>query len=156
MLMNADFRRERIAALPKKALKRIVLPELDREYTLNEIAIITSAGPARALGMKQKGHLGIGADGDVTLYNDNPDRQRMFGYPRYVIKAGKLAVEEGEIRTLSDGHEFVVQPDYNPEIEGYLRDRFEEHYTVRIENYPVDTERVHGLQFADCDYKKAP
>ena len=64
LLMNADFRRERIQALPKAALSRIVLPESNREYTLDEIAIITSAGPARALGMKQKGHLGVGADGD--------------------------------------------------------------------------------------------
>jgi len=59
---DADARRERVKALPAKALKRIVLAELNREYTLYEIAIITSAGPARALGLKQKGHLGVGAD----------------------------------------------------------------------------------------------
>ena len=40
---------------------------------LSEIAIITSAGPARALGLKQKGHLGVGADGDVTIYSAKPD-----------------------------------------------------------------------------------
>ena len=47
LLMNADYRRERVMKLPAKALKRIVLADLDREYTLYEIAIITSAGPAR-------------------------------------------------------------------------------------------------------------
>ena len=45
-------------ALPAKALERTVLADLDREYTLSEIAIITSAGPAKALGLPQKGHLG--------------------------------------------------------------------------------------------------
>lgn len=79
----------------------------------------------------------------------------MFGYPRYVVKGGELAVEEGEIRTLSDGHEFIVQPSYNPEIDGFLRDRFEEHYTVSFENYPVNAERVHGLQLAECAYRKS-
>ena len=59
LLMDADFRQEQIK-LPAKALKRIVLADLDREYTLSEIAIITSAGPARALGLSQKGHLGVG------------------------------------------------------------------------------------------------
>ncbi len=48
LLMDRDFRREQIQNLTPKALNRIVLPELDREYTLYEIAIITSAGPARA------------------------------------------------------------------------------------------------------------
>jgi formylmethanofuran dehydrogenase subunit A len=154
LLMNADFRRERVRALPEAALSRIVLADLDREYTLREIAIITSAGPARALGMKQKGHLGVGADGDVAIYNEKPDGELMFRYPRYVIKAGELAVEEGEIRTLNDGHEFVVQPSFNADIEGFLRERFEEHYTVSFENYPVDAERVHGLQTANCSYQK--
>ena len=34
--------------------------------------IITSAGPARALGLSQKGHLGVGADADVTMYPASP------------------------------------------------------------------------------------
>ena len=157
LLMNADFRRERVRALPEAALSRIFLDELDREYTLTEIAIITSAGPARALGMKQKGHLGIGADADLAIYNEKPDGEMTFRYPRYVIKAGELAVEEGEIRSLNDGHTgVVVQPAYNADIEGYLRDRFEEHYTISFENYPVDLERVHGLQMAECSYQKTP
>ena len=41
MLMNADYRRERVAKLPPKALKRTVLADLDREYSLLEIATIT-------------------------------------------------------------------------------------------------------------------
>jgi formylmethanofuran dehydrogenase subunit A len=154
LLMNADFRRERVRALPEAALSRIFLDEIDREYTLSEIATITSAGPARALGMKQKGHLGIGADADLAIYNEKPDGELTFRYPRYVIKGGELAVEEGEIRSLSDGHEFVVTPTYNADIEAYLRDRFEESYTMSFENYPVSLERVHGLQMAECSYKK--
>ena len=78
--------------MPAKALKRIVLADLDREYTLSEIAIITSAGPARTLGLSQKGHLGLGADADVTLYQENPDSGVMFEYPRYVIKSGEVVV----------------------------------------------------------------
>src|SRR5438874_3660548 len=49
LLMDADFRREQLKAVSPKVLNRIVLPELDRQYTLSEIAVITSAGPARAL-----------------------------------------------------------------------------------------------------------
>ncbi len=142
LLMDANFRRERVRALPEKALKRIVLAELTREYTLYEIAIITSAGPARALGMPQKGHLGIGADADVTLYNQNPDGEHMFRYPRYVIKAGEIVVEEGDIKQRMIGRGFVVKPAFDPKIEEFLKPLFQQVYTMSFENYPVELERV--------------
>src|SRR5262249_17376279 len=149
-LMNADVRKERVKKLPAKALSRIVLADIDRQYSLYEIAIITSAGPARALGLKQKGHLGVGADADVTIYNQNPDGEHMFRYPRYVIKAGEIVVEEGDIRNVRDGHEFIVKPKYDEKIEDFLKPLFQQQYTMSFENYPVELERVHGLQMADC------
>ena len=142
LLMSAEFRRERVKGLPKKALERMTLMDLDREYTLSEIAIIISAGPARALGLKQKGHLGVGADADVTIYNDNPDAYQMFKVPRYVIKGGEIVVEEGDIRQMPEGREFLVQPAYDEKIEDYLRPLFQQVYTMSFDNYPVEMERI--------------
>src|SRR5207253_404917 len=98
LLMDAEFRKQEVNKLPAEAQKRIVLADLDRQYTLSDVAIITSAGPARALGLSQKGHLGLGADADVTLYDSNPDGGVLFEYPRYVIKGGEVVVEDGQIR----------------------------------------------------------
>jgi formylmethanofuran dehydrogenase subunit A len=142
LLMDSEFRREQLKALPAKARKRIVLPDLDRQYTLYEIAIITSAGPARALGLSQKGHLGVGADADVAIYNDTKDAVRMFAYPRYVIKGGVVVLEEGEIRQTTEGRGFVVQPTYDPKIEEYIRPLFQQYYTMSFDNYPVELERI--------------
>jgi formylmethanofuran dehydrogenase subunit A len=153
LLMDASYRREWIKKLPPKALKRITLPDLNREYTLSEIAVITSAGPARALGMKQKGHLGVDADADVTIYHQKADGDFLFRYPRYVIKAGQIAVEDGDIRDLGEGHEFVVQPAYDPTIEDFLRPLFQQVYTMSFENYPVEPERVHGMQIVKLAQK---
>lgn len=150
LLMNADFRKERVRALPEKALSRIVLAELNREYTLYEIAIITSAGPARALGLSQKGHLGVGADADLSIYNENPDGVLMFRYPRYVIKAGEIAIEEGEIRTVHEGKEFLVHPHCDPGIEDYLRPVFQSQYTMSFDNYPVEIERIEHPDIRPC------
>ena len=144
MLMNADFRREQVKKLPAKALRRTVLADLDREYSLSEIATITSAGPARALGHSRKGHLGPGADADVTIYNDDPNREAMFGHPRYVLKGGEVVVEEGDIKKVVEGREFIVQPRYDRSIEEYLRPLFEDYYTVTFDNYPVEVERLEG------------
>jgi formylmethanofuran dehydrogenase subunit A len=151
LLMNADFRRERVKKLPAKALERIVLMDLDREYTLSEIAIITSAGPARALGLPQKGHLGVGADADVTIYNDYPEPERMFGYPRYVIKGGEVVLEEGEIRLTPQGREFIVQPAYDEKIEEFLRPAFQQVYTMSFDNYPVEMERIARPEIRACE-----
>ena len=149
LLMDAQFRKDQIKAINPKVLKRIVLPELDREYTLFEIAIITSAGPARCLGLPQKGHLGIGADADVAIYNENKDVCHMFSYPRYVIKSGEIVVEEGDVKHSIDGHSFVFKPQFDEKIEDYLRPVFQQVYTMSFENYPVEESRVHGMKRMD-------
>lgn len=154
LLMNADFRKEQIKKLPAKALSRIFLPELNREYSLYEIAIITSAGPARALGMSNKGHLGVGADADVAVFSRTDNQAEMFQYPRYVIKGGQVAVEEGEVRSTFSGHEFVSKPRFDESIEEYIRPVFQQYYTMSFENYPVELERVEGAQIHECEGKE--
>ena len=147
LLMDAGFRKEQLKKLSADAQSRIVLGELDREYTLSEIAIITSAGPARALGLLQKGHLGVGADADVTIYpKASAEGGPLFSYPRYVLKAGEVVVEEGEIRAVSEGREFIFKPSYDERIEDYLRPLFQKVYTMSFDNYPVEIERVRGAE----------
>ncbi|MFM7162314.1 MAG: formylmethanofuran dehydrogenase subunit A [Planctomycetaceae bacterium] len=142
MLMDASFRREQVAKLPEQALARTIIADLDREYSLSEIAILTSAGPARALGMTNKGHLGVGADADIAVYHDKPDGRFLFRYPRYVLKGGEIVVEEGEIRSLKRGNEFLVRPHFDPAVEQYLKPVFQQCYTMSFENYPVELERI--------------
>jgi formylmethanofuran dehydrogenase subunit A len=141
LLMDADHRRDCVKALPKRALKRMLLADLDRRYTLSEIAIVTAAGPARALGLSQKGHLGVGADADVAIYTRGADGVS-FGQPRYVIKSGEVVVDGGDLRPSVEGREFIVRPSYDPAIEEYLRPLFQKVYTMSFDNYPVEMERL--------------
>jgi formylmethanofuran dehydrogenase subunit A len=142
LLMDVEYRRECVRRLPEEAQKRIVLADLDRAYTLSEIAIITSAGPARALGFSQKGQLGVGADADVALYHANLDAGRMFESPRYVIKGGEVIVEDGQISAVSNGRQFLVQPSYDEHIAEFLRPAFQKVYTMSFDNYPVEMDRI--------------
>src|SRR5690606_24463248 len=82
LLMCADVRKESLQKLPDKIKRRIALPEIDREYTLYEIATAMSAGPAKALGLTRKGNMSIGSDADLVLYNEDADVARLFGHPR--------------------------------------------------------------------------
>ena len=138
LLMDREFRNEQLRRANRRAIERtVLLDDLDREYTLEEIAIVTRAGPARLLGLRDKGHLGAGADADVTVYDERADREEMFATPRYVIKAGRVVVREGELVEALAGDLLRVAAPHDPAVEDVLRDRFEERYTVQFDNYPV-------------------
>lgn len=150
LLMRADVRREAMKKLPDKIKGRIVLPEIDREYTLYDVATAMSAGPARALGLSHKGNLSIGSDADLVLYDYDENVVQMFSHPRYVIKGGELVLEDGEIREAPQGREYIVKPFLDPAIDEFMRPRFEDCYTMSFENYPVELERIEHPHLQDC------
>ena len=138
LLMDRSRREEMLSRVPAKVRERCTLADLDREYTLNEIAIITRAAPARMLGLRHKGHLGPGADADITIYQTDRDYQKMFAIPRYVLRAGEVVVEDGEIRSPVDGKLLHVAPRYDEDAVPDIQNWFEDNYTIRFRNYPVD------------------
>ena len=145
LLMSKDYRREVLKRLPERVKQACVLAELDREYTLSEIAIITRAGPARMLGLKSKGQLGVGADADICVYTPGSDIKTMFEVPRFVFKTGELIVEQGEIRQAPYGQVWCAEPDYDSGILPDVRKWFEDSYSIAFDNYPVGSEYlVHG------------
>jgi formylmethanofuran dehydrogenase subunit A len=138
LLMDRDRRKDALARLPPGIRRRTVLGDLDREYTLDEIAIITRAAPAKILGLDRKGHLGVGADADVTIYNSNSDIQKMFEMPRYVVRGGEVVVEDGEIRATPNGRLLHVAPSFDEAVVPHIREWFDRSYTIQFGNYAVD------------------
>jgi formylmethanofuran dehydrogenase subunit A len=138
LLMDRAYRDEKLKNVNQKMLAGSALADgIAREYTLNEIAIITRAGPARQLGLRQKGHLGVGADADITIYSRNADYAKMFSTPRYVLKAGILVVEEGQLRRAPAGKRIYVQPGYDDSLLRDLGKYFEAYSAIQLANYPV-------------------
>jgi len=150
LLMDRNYRQEVLKGVHPAVRARSTLADLQREYTLSEIAIITRAGPARILGLTHKGHLGPGADADITIYTPHEDKEQMFQLPRYVIKSGIVLVEEGEIRAEHLGKTLHVAPAYDPAIEGEIAEWFEQCYSVRFRNYPVSDSYLHAAQQVPC------
>jgi formylmethanofuran dehydrogenase subunit A len=143
LLMDKHYRQELLATVHPRVRANSVLADLNREYSLSEIAIITRAGPARILGLKHKGHLGPGADADITLYTPNENRETMFELPRLVIKDGRVIVEQGEIRNETYGKTLHVAPEYDREVEPDISRWFEESYSIQWRNYPVADSYLH-------------
>jgi formylmethanofuran dehydrogenase subunit A len=137
MLMDRSYRRDMLKSVPEKVRGQSVLGDLTREYTLSEIAIITRAGPARILGLKHKGHLGPGADADVTLYSPHENKEIMFRLPRYVIKSGRVIVDDCELREDFYGHALHVAPEFDHEVVPDIRQWFERSYSMQWSNYAL-------------------
>jgi len=127
------------------------LPELDREYSLYEIAVITRAGTAQRLGLDNKGHLGVGADGDVTIYADLDDREKMFSRPVYVFKDGILVAKEGRVICERPGNTLYVSPDFSPDIEKEIRGHIASNYTISFDHYPVRRDELSQGKQIPCE-----
>ena len=125
LLMDSAYRREQLKLVHPNVLKHSNLPDLDREYSLSEIAIITRAGPAKILGLENKGHLGVGADADITVYTPNSNFETMFAWPKMVVKAGEILVEDGEFRKQIVGNLIEACPEYNQELDQSIESWFE-------------------------------
>ncbi|WP_430913569.1 formylmethanofuran dehydrogenase subunit A [Methylobacterium sp. sgz302541] len=128
LLMDKEERDREIATLPKVVGERSSLPTLSREYTLSEVAQLTRSGPAKLLGLSDRGHLREGARADVAVYRDDKDRTAMFSRAKLVLKDGHTIVEDGEIVDWRAGRtlELSVEADTGMarRSDAYLKDRF--------------------------------
>src|SRR5207302_3075635 len=139
-LMDRGHRADTLKRLPPRLRGRSSLADLDREYTLADVAIVTRAAPARMLGLQHKGHLGPGADGDVTIYAPDDDKERMFSLPRYVVKAGEVILDDGDLRDPPNGRTLHVEPEFDRDVIPEIETWFARDYSLQFANYSVRDE----------------
>jgi formylmethanofuran dehydrogenase subunit A len=142
LLMDRSFRNDILSMLHPEAQKATHLASLDREYSLYEIAIMTRAGAARLVGLADRGHLGVGAAADITVYSDNPDREKMFSKPDYVFKDGTMVVKNGELINVTWGTTHVVKPEYDASIEKPLEKYFDRYHTMKLGNFKISNDEI--------------
>jgi len=150
-LMSRKAREKSLARINSIARNKLDLPDIDREYSFSEIAVVTRAGTANALGLKEKGHLGVGADADVAVYNINPTKidpsrdyrlvRRALKKAAFTIKDGRTVVKNGEIVETPIGRTYwvdsAVSEDLNAKVESQMRKTFAQYYTVQMDNYAM-------------------
>jgi formylmethanofuran dehydrogenase subunit A len=146
-LMSRNARERTIKRINKRARKKSLLSNIDREYSFYEIAVATRAGQAKALGLKNKGHLGVGADADVAIYKINPRQidpskeykkiRKAFKNTAYTIKNGEIVVKDGVIVKAVNGKTIWVDVKLSSpaEIKPDFKQKFREYWTVEYENY---------------------
>jgi formylmethanofuran dehydrogenase subunit A len=154
-LMSNERRMEMIEnrEVHKWVEKRSALTTLDREYDFNDIATVTRSAPAKILGMDERGHLGVGANADIAVYDLEPENfdptkaanastvEKAFGNALYTIKDGRILVKDGEIvKVVPSKHLWSNVEDYESEEQRILNKimpQFNKYYSVKFENYLV-------------------
>lgn len=142
LLMDRAFRNEQLARLHPDVAAHSALKDISRELTLDEIAIMTRAGPARLLGLRDRGHLGVGAAADVAVYRDDANAETMFTDPAWVFKDGQLVARAGRIVASPVGGTHFVEPAYDTAIEQTLRKHFDRHAAVNFAHQVISHDEL--------------
>lgn len=161
LLMDRSFREEKLLQIHPEVAAHSRLSGLTREYTLYEMAIMTRAGPARILGLQDRGHLATGAYADIAVYDVNTNYEHMFERPAYVFKGGELVVRDGDIWNVVRGNTHVVRPEFDAGIEKSLSDYFDRFHSIRMQNFKIsDDEMANDIGspviVSDCVTRSAP
>jgi formylmethanofuran dehydrogenase subunit A len=151
MLMSRKMREKELERVSPFVQKASTLPSIETEKTLEEVIHMTRALPARILGLENKGHLGIGADADIAVYDINPLEldpsndyevvNKAFRRAMYTIKTGEIIVKNGELVKEVWGRTFWVDATKKVEMEVVkpeLEDYFKNYYSVQLYNYGVE------------------
>jgi len=142
LLMDRGFREERLAKLHPEVAADCALRSIARELTLDEIAILTRAAPARLLGLADRGQLGVGAAADIAIYREQADREAMFRTPEYVFKDGNLVARAGRVTATPVGGTHFVAPGYDPAIEKTLRRHWQAHGSINFDHVAIGVEEL--------------
>ena len=140
--MDKSFRNEAFAKLNLDAQAMSNLPSLTREYSLYEIAIMTRAGAAKLIGLNNCGHLGVGAQADITVYTEQANFEAMFGRPDYVFKSGELVVKDGKIVKVVWGATHVTKPNFDIGVEKNLKQYFDNYHTIQLDNFKISNDEI--------------
>ncbi len=142
LLMDKSFRNEAFAKLNLDAQSMSNLTSLDREYSLYDIAIMTRAGASKLIGMNERGHLGVGANADITVYTDQADREAMFAKPDYVFKNGELVVKDGAVVKVVWGATHTAKPAFDISVEKGLKEYFDRYQTISLDNFKISDAEI--------------
>jgi formylmethanofuran dehydrogenase subunit A len=138
------------------------IASMDKELGLYEIAQMTRAGPAKALGLSDMyGSLAKGADGNIAIYDLDADKlpsdpeliEAAFLNTAYTFKEGIMVVKDGQITAEPPKYTLWTKVNIaeNAQVMHDIKEKFTKNYTVNLENYAVFDEHVHNPRAIELD-----
>jgi formylmethanofuran dehydrogenase subunit A len=159
LLMSYDFRMSIFERLHAEVQSTSSLASLKREYSLDEIIKMTRLGPARALGLSNRGTLSDGGLADVVIYERCENPEHMFARPKMVFRRGNLVYHNGDFLAPATKSTIVANVEIDANMDVTLRKIWPTHY-----GYSSDLIRIHqdellsdqrNIEFASSATKSA-
>jgi len=142
LLMDYDFRMTVFSRLHPDVQRTSPLPSLKREYMLDEIIKMTRLGPARALGLKNRGCLSKGSLADVVVYEKGENMEEMFARPKMVFRRGKLVFRDGVFFEDAMKSTIIAASEVDPQMDALLKRIWKTRYGYSTEMISVHTDEL--------------
>ncbi len=171
-LMSKKQRSIWLAKIHPAASEQSTLPDIDREWTLYDVAISTRAAPAKILGLDRfKGHLGTGADADIAVYDIDPLSTDLSVAPDKILRTfestyltivhGEQVVKRGIVKDAIHGRVWTCNPTLNDSLKTRINNELEtlmgRWFAHSFANYPVpERYRSHLEHKIDIDATAIP
>ncbi len=149
-LMCAPARQEVLEKCHPAGKNKTGLAALEREYSLSEIFAMTSWGPAQALGLTDRGHLGTGAIADLRCYRKQADLKAMFTHPAWVMRRGQIVVQDGNLVGERHGKMLTVHPAWDRDRQLSIEDSMQELLSFPVEQYGVGDTTLPEAEVVPC------
>ena len=99
------------------------------------------------MGLRDRGHLGVGAIGDVAVYKLDPNKmngktiEKAFSRAAYTIKEGQIIVKNGEIMATPMGTLIRAEGKFKESVHEEMMEEviasWRDHYSINFNNYAV-------------------
>ncbi len=96
LLMSYDFRMEILNQLHPELQNWSKLRQIKREYTLEEVIIISRTGPTHSLGLENHFQLDSNLPANFTLFQKDSDIEKMFSRAALVVSNGRVVYDNGK------------------------------------------------------------
>jgi len=150
LLMDYEFRLEKISKINQESLKFSFLKDIKRTYSMYDIAIMTRSSPAKILGLKDRGSLRSGCIADISVYDPKKKIDQMFQSAKYVFKNGNEIVRNGKILKYFKSSTIAIDIKYEKSITKDLQNWINRFYSLDVDDFKVNTDFFRNNNFKYC------
>ena len=147
LLMDYEFRLEKMSEINQESLKFSFLKDIKRTYSMYDIAIMTRSSPAKILGLKDRGSLRSGCIADISVYDPKKKIDQMFQSAKYVFKNGNEIVRNGKILKYQKSSTIAVDIRYEKSITKDLQSWINRFYSLDVDDFKVNTDFFRNSNF---------
>ncbi len=150
LLMDYEFRLEKMSEINQESLKFSFLKDIKRTYSMYDIAIMTRSSPAKILGLKDRGSLKSGCIADISVYDPKKKIDHMFQSAKYVFKNGNEIVRNGKVLKYQKSSTIAIDIRYEKSITKDLQSWINRFYSLDVDDFKVNTDFFRNSNFKYC------